>query len=212
MITRWANIITAAFREYGFVDHVEIIPPSQLLRVPSHPAGQCSWTIRSFIQLLGFYHCHSLLFSPASAPTGTRRWPHWLYRHCSSRLGRHQGILQGFTTFVLFREYHKKVIEKAASWPWWLITYNLKIVISSLSSPAFSSGGSILIDIKIWKNATFLGPNDRANMNRSLARLCYDILTIYSLTNTIQGKWFVMTFWQNTRFFPVKVPYQLELS
>ena len=32
--------ILIAFRDYGFVDHVKIIPPSQLLRVPSHPPGR----------------------------------------------------------------------------------------------------------------------------------------------------------------------------
>ena len=34
--------ILIPFRDHGFVDHhdVEIIPPSQLLRVPSHPPGR----------------------------------------------------------------------------------------------------------------------------------------------------------------------------
>ena len=32
--------ILIVFRDYGFVDHVELIPPSQLLRVPSHPPGR----------------------------------------------------------------------------------------------------------------------------------------------------------------------------
>ena len=32
--------ILIAFRDYGFVDHVELIPPSQLLRVTSHPPGR----------------------------------------------------------------------------------------------------------------------------------------------------------------------------
>ena len=32
--------ILIAFRDYGFVDHVELIPPSQVLRVPSHQPGR----------------------------------------------------------------------------------------------------------------------------------------------------------------------------
>ena len=35
----WRIEIIIAFRDYGFVD-VEIIPPSQLLRVPSHSPGR----------------------------------------------------------------------------------------------------------------------------------------------------------------------------
>ena len=38
MLSETSNIqILITFRDYGFVDHVELIPLSQLLRVPSHP-------------------------------------------------------------------------------------------------------------------------------------------------------------------------------
>jgi hypothetical protein len=32
--------ILIAFRDYKFVDHVEIIAPSKFVRVPSHPPGR----------------------------------------------------------------------------------------------------------------------------------------------------------------------------
>ena len=35
-----SEIQILAFRDYEFVDHVELIPPSQLLRLPSHPPGR----------------------------------------------------------------------------------------------------------------------------------------------------------------------------
>ena len=75
--------ILIAFRDYGFVDHVELIPPSQLLRVPSHPPGRSvlvdypelhlapsrilDFTTVIILQLLRFYH-FTLAFSLASVP------------------------------------------------------------------------------------------------------------------------------------------------
>ena len=36
------DLAAIAFRDYGFVDHVELIPPSQLLRVTVPPTRQVS--------------------------------------------------------------------------------------------------------------------------------------------------------------------------
>ena len=57
--------ILIAFRDYGFVDHVEMIPRqvAQLLRVPFHPPSRSvlvdttSGASFSSYSRVGFYHC-----------------------------------------------------------------------------------------------------------------------------------------------------------
>jgi hypothetical protein len=108
---RIENLI--AFRCYGFVNHVELIPPSQLLRVPSHPPGRSvlmnypnelhfsprilplSYTRSSYDTtfLRSTIYLRSLLSSLASVPLVLVDDHTGHICHSSSRLIQHQATL-----------------------------------------------------------------------------------------------------------------------